>query len=120
MLQYFLPVGVGLPLILAFFGQVFQSDLAARRLEWPVGNPFQKELGFWDRAAGVAAIVCFWKNGDFWQAAILFNGIFWTLAGGLHVWEVVRKKNYNVDNVATAIVDFLVPATLVLLSVLAV
>ena len=118
-LQYFLFVGVGLPLVIAFFGHVFQSDLAARRLGWPTGNPFQKELGFWDGAAGVAAIVCFWRHGDFWLATILFNGICWTLAAVLHTWEVVRKKNYNADNVATAVVDFLVPATLVLLYVLA-
>jgi hypothetical protein len=119
MLRWFLPVGVGMPLALAFFGHVFRSELAARRLGWPAGNPFQWELGFWDGAAGAAAIVCFWKQGDFWLATILFNAIFWTLAAGLHIWEVVHKKNYNVDNVATAVVDLLVPATLILLYALA-
>ena len=115
MLQYFLPVGVGLPLIFAFSGHVFRSDLAARRLGWAMGSPFQKEVGFWDLAAGVAAICCFWLKGDFWLATILFNTIFWVLAGGLHIKEVVKEKNYNIDNAATAVVDFLVPATMVAL-----
>ena len=119
MLHYFLPVGVGLPLVFAFFGHVFQSDLAARRLGWPAGSPFQKEVGFWDGAAGIAAIMCFWKSGDFWLATILINAIFWTLAGGLHTWEVIREKNYHADNVATSVVDFLVPITLIVLYLLA-
>src|SRR5271169_3550638 len=48
MLRYFLAVGVDMPLILAFFGHVFRSELAARRLGWPTGNPFRWEVGFWD------------------------------------------------------------------------
>jgi len=118
-MQYFLLIGVGVPLVIGFIGHVFQSDLAARRLGWPTGNPFQKELGFWDGASGVTAIVGFWIHGKFWLAAILFNGIFWIFAGILHIWEMIHKKNYHADNVATAVMDFIVPITLIILYVLA-
>jgi hypothetical protein len=115
MLQYFLPIGVGLPLLISGLGHVFQSDLAAKRLGWPTGNPFQKELGFWDFAAGVIAILSFWQHGPFWLATIIVNVLFWVLAGGLHAWELLRHKNIRADNAITAIVDFLVPITLVIL-----
>jgi len=49
-LRYFLPVGVGAPLIISSIGHVFKSDLAARRLGWAAGSPFHKEVGFWDGA----------------------------------------------------------------------
>ena len=64
-------------------------------------------LGLW--------LMCFWTSTDFWLAAVVFNAIFWTLAAVNHTWEVVRKRNYNPDNVSTAVVDFLVPITLIVL-----
>ena len=115
MLRYFLPVGVGLTLLFASIGHVFKSRIAARRLGWPADNPFQKELGFWDGAAGVVSLMCFWASTDFWLAAVVFNAIFWTLAAVNHAWEVVHNRNYAFDNVSTAVVDFLVPVTLIVL-----
>ena len=115
MLRCFLPIGVGLPLVFSFVGHVLMSDRVAARLGWAAGSPFQKEVGFWDGASGVAALLCPWFGVEFWLAVIIFNAIFWFLAGGLHVHEVIRHKNFNFDNASTAIVDFLVPITLIVL-----
>jgi hypothetical protein len=48
------PLGcLQLSLLIAFFGHTFKGEVAARRLGWPAGNPFQTELGIWDGAATV-------------------------------------------------------------------
>ena len=119
LLHFVLLLGVGVPLVVGGFGHVFKSDLAARRLGWPSGNPFQKELGFWDFAAGVGAIVAFWRGSEFMLAAIIINAIFWVSAGMLHIQHVVRHRNYNFDNAIPAVVDILVPATLIVFYLLA-
>ena len=65
LIRFVLLIGTGIPLVVGCYGHVFQSDMAARRLGWPTGSPFQKELGFWDLAGGIGAIAGFWLGGDF-------------------------------------------------------
>jgi hypothetical protein len=113
LLQYFLLISVGCTSIIAFFGHVFRGEMTAHLLGWPSGNPFQKELGFWDLAAGVAAIIGFWRHGDFWLAIIIIITIFWVLAGCLHLHHVLKAKNYHIDNAFSAIMDFIVSITMV-------
>jgi Family of unknown function (DUF6790) len=115
LLQYYLLISVGISSIIGFIGHVFRGEIAARLLGWPSGNPFQKELGFYDGAAGVAAILCFWHHGEFWLATIIIITIFWVLAGCLHLKHVLKEKNYHIDNALPAIMDFIVPITLVIL-----
>jgi hypothetical protein len=115
LLQYFLLISVGFSSVIAFFGHVFRGETAARLLGWPSGNPFQKELGFWDLAAGFVAIIGFWRHGDFWLATIIFITIFWVLAGCLHLYHVLKGKNYHIDNAFPAIMDFIVPITMMIL-----
>ena len=115
LLRFVLLLGTGIPLVVGGFGHVFQSDMAARRLGWPAGSPFQKELGFWDLAGGVGAMAAFWLGGDFRLAMILINSIFWILAGILHLQHVFRFRNYNADNSIPAVIDILVPVTLLVL-----
>ena len=119
MLRWVFLVSVGVPLVIAFFGHSFGGQTAARRLGWPAGNPFQTELGIWDGAGGVVAIVAFWCHGGFWLALVILNAIFWTGTGIVHVREIVRRRNVRADNVLPAIVNFLVPATLIVLYALA-
>jgi hypothetical protein len=81
MLRWVLLVGVGVPLLISGLGHVFRGETAARRLGWPSGNPFQTELGIWDGAGGVIAIVAFWRHGDFWLATVIAQALFWTGGG---------------------------------------
>jgi hypothetical protein len=118
LLRTFLVIGVGIPLLISSIGHIFKSDLAAKRLGWPIGNPFQKEVGFFDGAAGIISILSYWHFGEFLLATIIYNCICWTLAAILHVKEVIQHKNYKFDNVSTGVVDFLVPITLLILYIL--
>lgn len=119
MLRWVFLLSVGVPLVIAFFGHSFGGETAARRLGWPTGSPFQTELGIWDGAGGVVAIVAFWCHGGFWLALVILNAIFWAGAGIVHVREIVRRRNLRANNVLPAVVNFLVPVTLIALYVLA-
>jgi hypothetical protein len=119
MLRWTFLIAVGIPLLIAFVGHTFRGEVAARRLGWPPGNPFQTELGIWDGAGGVIAIIAFWRHDGFWLAAVILHSLFWTGAGVVHVREIVRERNRRADNILPAVVNFLVPATLITLYVLA-
>lgn len=114
-LQYFFIISVGLPSVIGFYGHVFKGKTSAKLLGWPSDNPFQKEVGFWDLAGGVGAILCFWIHGGFWLAVIIITSIFWTLAGILHFKHVIKYKNYHLDNLLPSFMNFIIPVTLILL-----
>lgn len=115
MLQYFFLISVGLTSVIGFYGHVFMGKTSAKLLGWPPDNPFQKEVGFWDLAGGVGAILAFWKHGEFWLAVIIITTIFWTLAGMLHLKHVISNKNYHLDNLLPSFTNFLIPITLIVL-----
>jgi len=112
MLRYFLPIGMGVPLIVAGVGHGWFGDTAARRLGWPAGSPFQRELGFWDLGAGIVAVTAAWASRPFVLAVVVLNAVFWPLAGIVHVRDMLAGNRAS-DNVATAAIDFLAPVTLV-------
>jgi len=112
MLRWVLLVSVGIPLVVAFAGHTFGGHRAARRLGWAEGSPFQTELGIWDGAGGVLPIVAFWQNREFWLATVIVLSVFWAGAGIVHVNDL-RRGNRHLDNLLPAVVNFLVPATLI-------
>jgi hypothetical protein len=119
LLHFVLLIGVGITLVIGGLGHAFRSDFVAQKIGWPTGSPFQKELGFWDFAAGIGAIIAFWSGREFMLATILINAIFWISAGVLHIQHVIQHRNYNADNAIPAVADILVPITLIGLFLLA-
>jgi hypothetical protein len=119
MLRWVFLIAVGVPLLIAFVGHTFRGEVSARRLGWPTGNPFQTEVGIWDGAGGAIAVVAFWRHDGFWLATVIAHSLFWTGAGIVHVREIVKERNFRADNLLPAVVNFLVPATLISLYALA-
>ena len=119
MLRWVFLISVGMPLVIAFAGHTFNGNVAARRLGWPTGNPFQTELGIWDGAAGTIAVLAFWHHGGFWLATVIVHALFWTGAGIVHLRDIVHDNNLHADNALPAVVDFLVPVTIITLYILA-
>jgi hypothetical protein len=64
-------------------------------------------------------VLTFWRHDGFWLAAVILHSLFWTGAGVVHVREIVRERNRRADNMLPAVVNFLVPPTLIILYVLA-
>jgi hypothetical protein len=119
LLQWYFPVSIGTTLLISGTVHAFKGDIAAIRLTWPAGNPFQKEVGYWDRAAGTVAVFSFWRHGEFWLAAVILNIIFWTWAGLLHLYELVHNQNRSADNALPGIMNLVGAATLLVLFPLA-
>ena len=86
-------MGLGLGYLYAGLGHLFVADKVAESIGWPVGSPFQREVGMWDAAMGIVALLCLkFRDTGFWTATILGIGIFSVAAGLGHVYEMVVTR----------------------------
>ena len=117
-LMWQLAVGLGLSLLYGGLGHLFVPDQVAESIGWPVGSPFQREVGIWDMAMGIVGLLCLKFRGEFWTAMIAGAGIFCMGAGLGHVWELVVNGNTAPNNAGTVMYfDLLYPVFLVILLV---
>ena len=99
-----LDVGViGLPL--GFIPHVFFADETARAIGWPLGSPFQFEVGLHDGAWGILGFLCIWIGGTFWLATGLGWSLFMLGATYGHVRETVLNADYAPYNFLTIFSD---------------
>ncbi|MFA4878297.1 MAG: DUF6790 family protein [Methanoregula sp.] len=117
-LMWQLAVGLGLSLLYGGIGHLFVPDQVAESIGWPVGSPFQREVGIWDMAMGIVGLLCLKFRGEFWIAMIAGAGLFCMGAGLGHVWELVVNGNTAPNNAGTVMYfDLLYPVFLVILLV---
>ena len=89
-LMWQIAIGLGLGYVYAGMGHLFVADKVAESIGWPAGSPFQREVGMWDAAMGIVALLCLkFRDTGFWTATILGIGIFSVSAGLGHVYEMV-------------------------------
>ena len=86
LLRYVMLVSNGAILVITSGSHLFRPELMARELGWPPGGPFQKVVGFWNLGVGSAAIMSFWRGGDFLLAVAFTTVVFWAGAAMLH-WQ---------------------------------
>lgn len=95
LLLYTLVLGVGvIGLPLGFIPHVFFPDEAARLIGWPLGSPFQLEVGMHDGAWGMLGFPCIWIGGTFWLATGLGWSFFMLGACYGHIREMIVNENY--------------------------
>jgi hypothetical protein len=99
--------GIGGGISHAVFGRTTSASIG-----WKP-SPFETEIGFANLGFGVAGVLAPMYGPEYWWAVIIANSVFRVLAGGLHVREMVRAKNYAINNTAILLVDFGVPVFLV-------
>lgn len=100
--------GIGGGISHVFFGRRTSASIG-----W-APSPFETEIGFANLGFGVAGVFATAYGPEYWWAVIVANSVFRVLAGVLHVREIVRSKNYAVNNTSILFVDFVVPVFLVL------
>lgn len=110
-------VGLGLGYLYAGMGHLFVADKVAESIGWPAGSPFQREVGMWDAAMGIVAVLCLkFRDTGFWTATVLGIGMFSVAAGLGHVYEVVVNGNYAANNAGPVMyMDILYPVFLIAL-----
>jgi hypothetical protein len=116
-LMWQIAIGLGLGYVYAGMGHLLVADKVAESIGWPVGSPFQREVGMWDAAMGIVALLCLkFRDTGFWTATILGIGIFSVAAGIGHVYEMVVHGDFSPNNVGPVMyMDIFYPVFLILL-----
>jgi hypothetical protein len=99
--------GIGGGISHAVFGKKTSASIG-----W-APSPFETEIGFANLGFGVAGVLAPLYGPEYWWAVIVASSVFRVLAGLLHIREIVRSKNYAINNTAILLVDFGVPVFLV-------
>ncbi len=106
---YFLVGGVGVIGAIGFIGHVFFANDVARMIGWPVGSPFQFEVGFHDGAWALLGFLCIYFRGNFWTATAIGWSFFMLGATFGHIRQTVIAGNFEPYNYGMILPDFLIP-----------
>ena len=118
LLFYQLTVTITLTGLICFAGHVF-TDRPATKNGWPKGNLFEKELGFSQLGWMFAGVLSIRYQGSFWLALIIIFSVMMVGAAIIHIFDGIKNKNFKQGNPLIALIDLLIPATLISLSILA-
>jgi hypothetical protein len=89
--------------------------LFSRRTSASIGftpGGFQLEVGFADLAMGIVALLAASYSKEYSLAIILASSIYRVGCGIGHIRSIVRERNFAINNTAILVVNFLVPAFL--------
>ena len=102
-------------LLFGFVPHVFFADRTAESIGWPIGSPFQFEVGIHDGAWGVLGFLCIWFRGGFRVATGLGWAMFMLGAAAGHVYQAVAHGDFAEYNFGMVFVDAFVAVFLPLL-----
>lgn len=117
-LLYFIIGGIGIVGGIGFIGHIFYADKVAQLIGWPVGNPFQQEVGFNDGAWSLLGFLCLFIRGHFWTATIIGCSFFLFGAASIHIQEALVAQNFAPYNAGIILPDLLTPIILLTLLIL--
>jgi hypothetical protein len=86
----------------------------ARSIGWEPG-PFQFEVGVAGLGFGVAGVLAASYSADYWLALIIASSVFRVGCGIGHVRQMVQRHDFAVNNTSVLVVDFGVPAALIVM-----
>lgn len=117
LLMWQIVVGLGIGYLYAGMGHLFAADRVAETIGWPAGSPFQREVGIWDAAMGIVALLCLkFRDTGFWTATILGTGVFSISAGLGHVYEMAVHGDFAPGNAGPVMyLDLFYPVFLIAL-----
>ncbi len=116
---YILAVSVGANGLSGAFGHLFLSDLVAEGVGWPVGSPFQLEMGFANLLVGVLGLMAISRRDGFRTATILATTILGLGATSVHLLDIASTGNLAPGNTLQNLGNLLDPALLIGLTWLA-
>ena len=120
MLRFALGIAAGVGGVFAAAGHLLRAADTARDMQWPVGTPWQTEVGFADLALGVASIVAaFSRSPAAWTIATVAVSVFLVGDAVAHVPDLRRGGNAATLAAKSVPGDLVVPAVLIVLRILA-
>jgi hypothetical protein len=112
-LIYLFMVGVGGSGLSGFFGHVFTPDAVAESIGWPIGSPFQQEMGFANLALGVLGLIAAGRRDGFREATVIAVTIVGIGATVVHAIDIVEEGNLAPGNSFQNVANLLKPALLI-------
>lgn len=116
-LIYMLGLGVAGSGIGGFVGHLFLSDIVAESVGWPVGSPFQLEMGFANLALGVLGLIAVARRDGFREATATAVVVLGVGASIVHFIDIIQTGNLAPGNTIQNIGNLVRPALLVALLV---
>jgi hypothetical protein len=110
---YLFGLGVAGSGIGGFFGHFFISDSVAQSIGWPVGNPFQLEVGFANLALGILGIIAMGRRDGFREATVIAVAVLGIGATIVHALDIIQAGNLAQGNTIQNIGNLLKPALLI-------
>jgi hypothetical protein len=96
-----------------FFGHIFLSDLVADAVGWPIGSPFQLEMGFANLALGVLGIIAVGRRDGFREATVIAVTIIGFGATIVHLIDIFETGNLAPGNTIQNFANLLRPILLI-------
>ncbi len=96
-LSWLLVLAVGADMLWAGLYHVFLPNVAASFIGWQ-DSPFQFEIGVADIAAGIVAVVSFWRGLEFKTAVVWYVVLFYVGVAIGHVRQAVTTHNFAPGN----------------------
>jgi len=116
---YLLAISVGASGLGGAFGHLFLSDLIAEGVGWPVGSPFQLEMGFANLALGILGIMAISRRDGFRTATIVAVTVVGVGATTVHLMDIAATGNLAPGNTVQNLGNLLDPVLLIALAWLA-
>lgn len=100
--------GMGTGISHVFFGDKISKSIGFEQ------NEFETEVGYISLSLGIVALLASSHSTQYWLAIILASSLYRIMCGYLHVRQIIKAKNYAVNNTAILVINFAVPAFLLL------
>jgi hypothetical protein len=114
-LLYFLVFSAGVQGLIGFIGHIFFADQIALMIGWPIGSPFQYEVGMSNGAWSLLGFLCIRWHTAFWLVTGLGYSFFLLGAAVEHIRQMIYAGDYAPYNVGMILPDVLVPVILLTL-----
>ncbi len=79
------------------YSHAFAAELVARSIGWPA-SPFQKEIASANLGLGLGAIAPAFIGRPAGWAILLVSASFLWSAAATHVWDMVKRKNFAIND----------------------
>ncbi len=114
-LLYFLVFSAGVQGVISFVGNIFFADQVATMMGWPLGSPFQYEVGMSHGAWALLGFLCIRWHTAFWLATGLGYSFFLLGTAVDHIRQMIYAGDYAAHNTGVILPDVLVPIVLLTL-----
>jgi hypothetical protein len=96
-----------------FIGHLFLSDVVAESVGWPMGSPFQQEMGFANLALGVLGLIAVTRRDGFREATVVAVTVIGVGATIVHVIDILHTGNLAPGNTVQNVANLVKPLLLI-------